>query len=112
MLKTFKKLRKEAPRKFKDLRAICDDMIGESLHVSISPECAQILSPLFLFILCHLENQLEGASAGDINADKFVGPLQMACETRYPKLMEISLVAFHFLLGKSYVLPLVSKLYE
>jgi hypothetical protein len=30
VLKTLKKLRKEAPRRFKDLRNICDDLTGEN----------------------------------------------------------------------------------
>ena len=28
MLKTLKRLRKEAPRRYKDLRGICDDLTG------------------------------------------------------------------------------------
>lgn len=29
VLKTLQKIRKETPRKFKDLRSICDDLIGK-----------------------------------------------------------------------------------
>ena len=47
------------------------------------------------------ENQ-KVASKGreDIDADKYFDPLQAACETRQPKLMEIALDAIHFLIGK------------
>ena len=31
--------------------------------------------------------------------EKYFLPLEAACESRYPKLMEIALDAFHFLIG-------------
>ena len=37
VLKTLKKIRKEAPRRFKDLRSICDDLIGNNCN-SIYPK--------------------------------------------------------------------------
>ena len=53
-------------------------------------KCAEVLS----------ENQKVAAkSRGDTDADKYFDPLQAACETRQPKLMEIALDAIHFLIG-------------
>jgi hypothetical protein len=47
----------------------------------------------------------EKANAGeedalDTDADKYFEPLQLACETRQSRLMEIALDAIHFLIGK------------
>jgi hypothetical protein len=48
------------------------------------------------------ENQKIGfAERDDMDADKYFDPLQAACESRYPKLMEIALDAVHFLIGKN-----------
>jgi hypothetical protein len=47
------------------------------------------------------ENQKVAAAKGreDMDADKYFDPLQAACETRQPKIMEIALDAIHFLIG-------------
>jgi len=55
-------------------------------------------------IFCILEALSNNQKAGrdereDSNADKYFDPLQAACESHNPKLMEISLDAIHFLIG-------------
>lgn len=35
----------------------------------------------------------------DNDADKYFEPLEVACDTRHPRLMEIALDALHFLIG-------------
>jgi hypothetical protein len=78
ILKTIKKIRKETPRRFKELRGSCDLLI-ETLSES-------------------LKNDEEKE---DEDADKYFDILQAACETKQPKLMEIALDAIKFLIGKS-----------
>ena len=46
-----------------------------------------------------MENNKSGAQESD-SADKYFDPLQAACQTKYPKLIEIALEAIHYLLGK------------
>ena len=36
----------------------------------------------------------------DLDADKYFDPLQAACESKQPRLMEVALDAIHFLIGK------------
>jgi hypothetical protein len=78
ILKTVKKLRKETPRRFKDLRTSCDKLI-ETLSDNLKNE----------------EEEKE-----DDDADKYFDLLQSACETKQPKLMEIALDAMKFLIGQ------------
>ena len=42
-----------------------------------------------------------GGGKGEASADKYFDPLQAACKTKYPKLIEIALEAIHYLLGNS-----------
>lgn len=35
-----------------------------------------------------------------VEVDKFFEPLELACESRHPKIMEIALDALHFLIGE------------
>lgn len=83
ILKTVKKLRKETPRRFKDLRATCDKLI-ETLSENLKNE----------------EEEKE-----DDDADKYFDLLQSACETKQPKLMEIALDAMKFLIGCMFAPP-------
>ena len=90
VLKTLRRIKKEAPRRFKDLRSICDDLIGK-----LSAYYRYITQLNYTEALT--ENQKVGGSDND--ADKYFDPLQAACETRQPRLMEIALDAIHFLIG-------------
>jgi hypothetical protein len=94
MLKALTKLRKEIPRRYKDLRAVCDETIG-NLHFDAMENYS---TDVFYFIALFTE-----AEAGKIKitkAGKYFEPLKLACESRLPRLMEIGLDAIHFLIGK------------
>ena len=39
------------------------------------------------------------SNANDMDADKYFAPLQAACESRQPRLMEIALDGIHYLIG-------------
>lgn len=55
-----------------------------------------------LYLAAISENsKVEGGGKGDESADKFFDPLQAACKTKYPKLIEIALEAIHYLLGEA-----------
>lgn len=87
ILKTIKKIRKETPRRFKDLRASCDkliDVLSEGLKIE------------------------EDEGKEDEDADKYFDILQQACETKQPKLMEIALDAIKFLIGEFHASSLSS----
>eukprot|EP01038_Epipyxis_sp_PR26KG_P008429 gene8429-11403_t len=81
VLKTLKRLRKEAPRRFKDLRIICDELI-----VALSEK-----------------EKANGAENQDSDADKYFEPLEAACETKQARLMDIALDALHFLIEHGYL---------
>jgi hypothetical protein len=64
---------------------------------------AVFLSKALLGVLS--ENQkVNNSGRDDYDADKFFEPLQAACETRQPKLMEIALDGIKYLVG-DYCLP-------
>jgi hypothetical protein len=90
VLKTLQRIRKEAPRRFKDLRNICDDLIGKSNRCFRS-------SVEVHFLLAALSDQRIGSN--DYDADKYFDPLQAACETRQTRLMEIALEGMKYLIG-------------
>lgn len=41
-----------------------------------------------------------GGQSTETDADQYFEPLEMACQTRQPRLMEIALNAIHYLVGK------------
>ena len=43
---------------------------------------------------------MSGFENQDNDADQYFEPLDMACDTRQPRLMEIALDALHFLIGR------------
>lgn len=75
ILKTLRKIRKEAPRRLKDLKSMCDQIIGD---------------------LSTRENE---EVDDDTDADKYFDPLRAACESHTPRVMEIALDAIHILIG-------------
>jgi hypothetical protein len=79
VLKTVRRIRKEAPRRLKELRAVCDELI-------------EVLSS-------RSQEQL----AEDGSADKYFNILEAACESKNTKLMEIGLDAIHFLIEHGYL---------
>lgn len=91
VVKTLTKIKKEAPRKFKDLRNVCDDLIGIlTIKIRLSNRNTAAIT----------ENQkIGGSEREDTDADKYFDPLQAACESHSPKLIEIALDAIHFLIG-------------
>lgn len=43
-----------------------------------------------------------GGQSTETDADQYFEPLEMACQTRQPRLMEIALNAIHYLVGNLY----------
>jgi hypothetical protein len=41
----------------------------------------------------------EGGTSVETNADNYFEPFQLACESRHPRLMDVSLDAIHYLMG-------------
>jgi len=117
VLKILKRLRKEAPRKFKDLRISCDELIGNIYYIYLTDSCTFmilyfILSADFhdyiylrsLISLCYVaalteKENANGGESQETDADQYFEPLEMACQTRQPRLMEISLDSIHYLIG-------------
>lgn len=67
--------------------------------------CSFILTPCHvccMYLAALSDNSKAGGGdggKGDESADKYFDPLQAACKTKYPKLIEIALDAIHHLLG-------------
>ena len=114
LLKTVKRLRKETPRRLKEFRLSCDELICK-----ISFPCPKTItysnnstSPLLyihfhfpgccLLIFIHVVTLEEKVASGirDDNANQYFVILEAGCETRVAKLMEVSLDAVHYLIGK------------
>ena len=74
MSKTFSRIRNECPRRLKDLRVTCDEVIN-------------VLS----------EKDKEGED--DENADPYFHYFQQACECKHAKIVEIALDGIHSLIG-------------
>ena len=55
---------------------------------------------LFLAALSDKENA-NGGQSQETDADQYFEPLEMACQTRQPRLMEIALNAIHYLIGEN-----------
>ena len=86
VLKTLKRIRTQAPRKLKDLRSVCDDLINAlSSNESIAAT----------------NNAAANASLSGGDADKYFDPLQAACESQDPKVIEIALDGICTLIGQS-----------
>lgn len=79
MVKTLKKLRKEVPRRFKDLRKLCDDMIA---FLTEENKSGVVLSSRPL---------------------PYLEPFILACESRQPRLMEIGLDGLNYLIEHGYL---------
>lgn len=47
------------------------------------------------------KEKANGGHSQDTDADQYFEFLELACQTRQPRLMEIALNAIHFLVGKS-----------
>jgi hypothetical protein len=76
ILKTLKKLRKETPRlKVKNLVTLCDQLIGE------------------------LSEESNTSSTTEVISQKHFEPLQIACSSKIPRLMDIALDAIHYMMG-------------
>ena len=59
-------------------------------HYFLSPLCAAALSD---------KESANGGHSQDTDADQYFEFLELACQTRQPRLMEIALNAIHFLVG-------------
>ncbi|KAJ1398883.1 hypothetical protein B484DRAFT_471680 [Ochromonadaceae sp. CCMP2298] len=81
VLKTLTRLRKETPRRFKDVRQTCDDLI----------------------LALTEKGRANGGDSKETDADQYFEPLEMACQTRQPRLMEIALDAIHFLIEHGFL---------
>lgn len=93
ILKTLKKIRKEVPRRLKELRSVSDELIGTS-----RPGMSRMRSN----VICNAEvlsAKSPEALAEDGSADKYFNILDAACESRNIRLMEIGLDAIHYLIG-------------
>lgn len=92
LLKTFKRIKKEAPRRFKDLRNQIDELIiFLTDRVDSSNQSAAVGNS---------SSNSNNSSISESDGDKYFFPFQECCESRYPKLMEIGLDAIHYLIGK------------
>jgi Dimerisation and cyclophilin-binding domain of Mon2 len=78
MTKTFSRIRNECPRKLKDLRASCDEIISLLLD--------------------------KDKDADDENADPYFHYFQQACECKHTKIVEIALDGIHSLIGALHLL--------
>lgn len=61
-----------------------------------------MISDLFIFHFVAALTEKENANGGEsqeTDADQYFEPLEMACQTRQPRLMEISLDSIHYLIG-------------
>jgi hypothetical protein len=82
MSKTFSRIRNECPRRLKDLKVTCDEVIN-------------VLS----------EKDKEGED--DENADPYFHYFQQACECKHAKIVEIALDGIHSLIGAFVIAPRV-----
>lgn len=78
-MKTLKKIRKESPRRLKQLVSICDKLVDELANPTTLSTNEQI--------------------SNDELPNRFYEPLQICCESKIPRLMDISLDAFHYMMG-------------
>jgi len=58
----------------------------------------------FFFILYDIaalteKENANGGESQETDADQYFEPLEMACQTRQPRLMEIALDSIHYLIG-------------
>lgn len=53
------------------------------------------------------KEKANGGESQETDADQYFEPLEMACQTRQPRLMEIALDAVHFLIGNTTFLILI-----
>jgi hypothetical protein len=85
ILKTLRRIKKEAPRRCKELKISTDELIAL------------------------LEEKEKYCSNGNLSAsietdaDKYYYILAETCECRYPRLMEVALDAFHFLIEHGFL---------
>lgn len=97
ILKSLKRLRKEAPKRFKELRDSCDELIGGVLKF--------VIALLILRAAALSEKErVNGTEGVESDADQYFEPLEAACETKQPKLMEMALDTLHFLIGRLHLL--------
>ena len=94
MLKTLRKLRKEMPRRFRELRDKCDLLAGR-----FSSALVALISALTFFVGGIVELQKNGLESVNDEADKYFDLLQLSCETKQPRVIEISLEAIRFMIG-------------
>ena len=99
-MKTLKKIRKEAPRRLKELRSVCDELIG-----MIRPDSIALHVSCCLISFSYCAEMLSGKTpeelSADGSADKYFNILEAACESKNTRLMEIGLDAIHFLIGET-----------
>lgn len=86
LLRTFTKLKKDAPKRLKELKQACEDQCKELERVESTNDTRENTS-----------------ISNNENADKYFTPLQLACESRTPKLMEVGLDAIHYLIEHGYL---------
>ena len=114
LLKSIKRLRKETPRRLKEFRLSCDELICKMpcpskicnlRRKSIKPYQLIIISFMesfrFFIYKVTLEERIASGNRDD-NANQYFSILQAGCETRVAKLMEVSLDTVHYLIGTRY----------
>ena len=97
ILKTLKKIRKETPRRLKQLLTVCDLHIGKIIDFNFKST---------LFFTYYFSNynaeeltQKSGTGGYDALPSKYFEPLQWACESKIPRLMDIAIDALHYMMG-------------
>lgn len=101
ILKTLKKIRKETPRRLKQLLTVCDLHIG--IVVSFFCPCQLAISFMTdMIILTYYVEELtqkSGNGGYETLPSKYFEPLQWACESKIPRLMDIAIDALHYMMG-------------
>lgn len=84
--RTIQKLRKEAPRRFRDLRSSCDAILnGTKLVMTLSSYPERTIA---------IDKQ-----DTDQQRSFSIEPLVLSCATHHPRLMEIAIDGFHYIIG-------------
>lgn len=101
--RTVARLKKDCPRRFKDLRQSCDSFLahinnnGSSANCILRKNKSFVTKPRHLPSLSYLGNR-EGADSAFT-----IEPLILACETHHPRLMEVALEGFHFMIDHGFL---------
>lgn len=109
ILKTLKKIRKETPRRLKQLLTVCDLHIGTLFlfqFIFLILNTIIIIIVIFIIVFLTLDelSQKSGTGGYESLPSKYFEPLQWSCESKIPRLMDIAIDALHYMMGKKFSL--------